>query len=243
VPLKAPLPTAWSLPFHPFTGSQISIVMCESGEGVDVATTRQISRETSTVAAVTPVGTGGEKTPAATTCAVVMLTSRAFRAVNPEHDGAAETWTPVGTRRTAVTDVPTAAASGKQTAIATNGILTHALMSQAFYFRPASRSHQWTKAAVRRERRDEPQSGGDGDGSDDGNHTKQNLHRQSPWLRPPLSPDVDQLRRAWWTVGAAFRELEHEPAVAVQGPDCRRASLAAVRIDGVAFDRQLAGVP
>jgi hypothetical protein len=40
-PLKAPLPTAWNLPFQPVAGSHTSILMSESLVGVSVAATRQ----------------------------------------------------------------------------------------------------------------------------------------------------------------------------------------------------------
>jgi hypothetical protein len=41
VPAQPPLPTAWNLPFHAGAGSQTSILMSESAEGVSVAATRQ----------------------------------------------------------------------------------------------------------------------------------------------------------------------------------------------------------
>src|SRR4026207_1391424 len=41
VPAHPPLPTAWNLPFHATAGSQTSILMSESEEGVSVAATRQ----------------------------------------------------------------------------------------------------------------------------------------------------------------------------------------------------------
>src|SRR2546430_9451270 len=41
LPPKPPLPTAWNLPFHAWAGSQTSILMSESDEGVSVAATRQ----------------------------------------------------------------------------------------------------------------------------------------------------------------------------------------------------------
>ena len=41
VPAQPPLPTAWNLPFHAAAGSQTSILMSESEEGVSVAATRQ----------------------------------------------------------------------------------------------------------------------------------------------------------------------------------------------------------
>src|SRR5205823_4609390 len=41
VPAQPPLPTAWNLPFHAWAGSQTSILMSESDEGVSVAATRQ----------------------------------------------------------------------------------------------------------------------------------------------------------------------------------------------------------
>src|SRR6185503_13455150 len=41
VPSQPPLPTAWNLPFHATAGSQTSILMSESDQGVSVAATRQ----------------------------------------------------------------------------------------------------------------------------------------------------------------------------------------------------------
>src|SRR5688500_3247045 len=41
LPLKAPLPTAWSLPFQLAAGSHTSILMSESPDGFSVAATRQ----------------------------------------------------------------------------------------------------------------------------------------------------------------------------------------------------------
>jgi hypothetical protein len=43
-PLKAPLPTARNLPFHPVVGIQSSTVMSESLDGVKVSITRQYAR-------------------------------------------------------------------------------------------------------------------------------------------------------------------------------------------------------
>ena len=41
VPAHPPLPTAWNFPFQPDAGSQTSILMSESPDGVSVAATRQ----------------------------------------------------------------------------------------------------------------------------------------------------------------------------------------------------------
>jgi hypothetical protein len=41
LPFHPPLPVAWNLPFHPEEGSQTSILMSESGDGLSVAATRQ----------------------------------------------------------------------------------------------------------------------------------------------------------------------------------------------------------
>src|SRR5438094_1685024 len=41
VPAQPPLPTAWNFPFQATAGSQTSILMSESDEGVSVAATRQ----------------------------------------------------------------------------------------------------------------------------------------------------------------------------------------------------------
>src|SRR4051794_36911804 len=41
LPAQPPLPTAWNFPFHPDSGSQASISMWESAEGVSTSATRQ----------------------------------------------------------------------------------------------------------------------------------------------------------------------------------------------------------
>src|SRR6187399_128101 len=43
LPAQPPLPTPWSLPFHPETGSHTSILMSESLDGLSVAVTRHIA--------------------------------------------------------------------------------------------------------------------------------------------------------------------------------------------------------
>src|SRR6185503_2652867 len=70
-PLKAPLPTAWNLPFHPDAGSQTSILMSESLVGFNVAATRQNagSAEKSPPSLWSP----GVNAPACTGAAAVMV--------------------------------------------------------------------------------------------------------------------------------------------------------------------------
>src|SRR5689334_5998355 len=48
LPLNAPLPTAWSLPFQPRSGSHTSTLMSESADGRSVNATRQAAAATVT---------------------------------------------------------------------------------------------------------------------------------------------------------------------------------------------------
>src|SRR5437763_846460 len=74
LPAHAPLPTASSLPFHPEAGSQTSILMSESLDGVSVAATRQNTG--SPPKAVRPLAPrpGATNVPAPTVCANVIAT-------------------------------------------------------------------------------------------------------------------------------------------------------------------------
>src|SRR5262247_3127508 len=109
VPAQPPLPTAWYLPFHPALGSQTSILMSESDEGVSVAATRQyagsisggapagapprpaagIVAASSARPAPRPAGDGGTNGPAGTTVASVIATFGSFSAVRFAHGVAA----------------------------------------------------------------------------------------------------------------------------------------------------------
>src|SRR6476659_4934794 len=76
LPAHAPLPTASSFPFQPDTGSQTSILMSESDEGVSVAATRQNggSCANGLPPPLPPRGFGAVNCPAATVCASVTAT-------------------------------------------------------------------------------------------------------------------------------------------------------------------------
>ena len=69
-PLKAPLPTAWNLPFQPDAGIQTSILISESRVGFSVAATRQNAGRAREASAALP---GGVKGPASTACASVIV--------------------------------------------------------------------------------------------------------------------------------------------------------------------------
>src|SRR6185436_8915134 len=76
-PAQPPLPTACSLPFHPppppaTAGSQISILMSESLDGVSVAATRQNAGRSANGFAPRPRA-GGVNAPAATVWADVIV--------------------------------------------------------------------------------------------------------------------------------------------------------------------------
>src|ERR1700720_3705899 len=67
-PLQPPLPTSWNLPFQLDMGSQVSVLMSESCEGVRVNATRQNAGRSANSAAAPA---GGLNCPAGTTCAEV----------------------------------------------------------------------------------------------------------------------------------------------------------------------------
>src|SRR5687767_14154881 len=74
LPAKAPLPTTWSLPFQPFTGSQTSALMFDCGVGFNVTATRQNAGSAAygfAPPARPPRPAGCVKPPAATVCTVV----------------------------------------------------------------------------------------------------------------------------------------------------------------------------
>ena len=72
-PAQPPLPTDWSLPFHPEKGSQTSILISESLEGLSVAATRQNAGSLPYAAAGDSLGPGGINSPAPTLCAEVIV--------------------------------------------------------------------------------------------------------------------------------------------------------------------------
>src|ERR1041385_7916876 len=75
LPAHAPLPTACSLVFQPAAGSQTSILMSESLEGVSVAATRQNDGRFAKAFPPRPVRPAGSvNCPAPTVCASVTAT-------------------------------------------------------------------------------------------------------------------------------------------------------------------------
>src|SRR2546425_7288041 len=91
VPPKPPLPTAWNLPFHAWAGSQTSILMSESDEGVSVAATRQKAGTWLKPGPppARPPPDGGVNPPAGTFCAAVMVGWGSFSDDRLSHDAAA----------------------------------------------------------------------------------------------------------------------------------------------------------
>src|SRR5437879_3155990 len=88
-PAQPPLPTDCSLPFHPETGSQTSILISESLEGLSFAATRQNAGSllyAETPAAGDPLGPGGINSPAATTCAEVIVVFACERVAKPSQE-------------------------------------------------------------------------------------------------------------------------------------------------------------
>src|SRR5262245_15288849 len=96
LPAQPPLPTAWNFPFQPAVGIQTSILMSESLVGFTVAALRQneaisangdgaFPRPPRPAAAPRPrpsprSAAGGVNAPAATVCALVMVTFGSARA-------------------------------------------------------------------------------------------------------------------------------------------------------------------
>src|SRR5215217_6467127 len=73
-PAQAPLPTCWNLLFHPLSGSQTSLLMSESADGVSVSWTRQkAGNPVSALGASAPCDDGGVNCPADTAVAELTL--------------------------------------------------------------------------------------------------------------------------------------------------------------------------
>src|SRR6266540_805342 len=105
LPAQPPLPTAWNLRFHAWAGSQISILMSESEEGVSVAATRQNAGNwLNCCTAVGPVP-GRLNPPAGTIWAMVIEVFGSARDDKLSHDAASLSACPsimsISARRTA----------------------------------------------------------------------------------------------------------------------------------------------
>src|SRR5580704_13660102 len=87
VPAQPPLPTAWNFPFQSATGSQTSILMSESHEGVSVASTRQKVGNWLNCGVAGPVP-GRVNAPAGTTRARVIEAFGSARDDRLSHDDA-----------------------------------------------------------------------------------------------------------------------------------------------------------
>src|SRR5688572_1553477 len=110
VPAQPPLPTAWNFPFHPSIGSQTSISMFESEEGLRTAATRQNDgRLVNVWPAPGPPGApvvGGANPPAATVCANVIVVPGSANELNCSHMPAAASLPgAVGCGRTAASSI------------------------------------------------------------------------------------------------------------------------------------------
>src|SRR5918992_2916985 len=103
VPAQPPLPTAWNLPFHASVGSQTSILMSESEEGVSVAATRQKAGKWLNCGTAAPVP-GRLNPPAGTIWAKVMEVFGSARDDKLSHAAASSAWPSIrsiSARRTA----------------------------------------------------------------------------------------------------------------------------------------------
>src|SRR6476620_11282813 len=78
-PLQPPLPLASKFPFHPFTGSQYSILISESLDGLEVTWTRQNAGRSANAfppplaLPFPPAGAAGANAPAATDSATMAV--------------------------------------------------------------------------------------------------------------------------------------------------------------------------
>ena len=71
-PAQPPLPTAWNFPFQSAAGSQTSILMSESVDGVSVAATRQKAGRRLNCGTAAALAPGSVNPPAGTICARVI---------------------------------------------------------------------------------------------------------------------------------------------------------------------------
>src|SRR5262245_56508657 len=104
VPAQPPLPTAWNLPFHVWAGSQTSILMSESEEGVSVAATRQNAGNCLTCCTAAGPVPGRLNPPAGTIWAKVIDVFASARKDKLSHDAALSgrrSITSISARRTA----------------------------------------------------------------------------------------------------------------------------------------------
>src|SRR5262245_53978718 len=90
LPFHPPLPVDWNLPFHPEEGSQTSILMSESADGLSVAATRQnAGKSANALPPPRPPPCGGVKAPAAIGCAIVIVAFSNLSDESISHDCAA----------------------------------------------------------------------------------------------------------------------------------------------------------
>src|SRR5438876_5984088 len=162
-PAQPPLPRAWNFPFHARAGSQTSILMSESDEGVSVAATRQkAGRRLNCCTAAGPIP-GSVNPPAGTIWAKVIEVFGSTRDDKLWHDAAALRACPyiiIIARRTAH-DPPVTIFMALSSEVLTRGQKLLNPLAQEFLFcrrltsrfsRSASRSHRAPPgaAAVRR---------------------------------------------------------------------------------------------
>src|SRR5687768_7705344 len=88
LPFHPPLPTVRNLPFQ-FAGSHSSILMSDSLVGASVAATRQNAGRSAIGAPPRPPRPGAVNVPAATGCAIVMVTLGSFADDRLSHVAAA----------------------------------------------------------------------------------------------------------------------------------------------------------
>src|SRR5439155_9580051 len=135
-PAQPPLPRAWNFPFHPRAGSQTSILMSESDEGVSVAATRQkAGKRLNCCTAAGPIP-GSVNPPAGTIWAKVIEVFGSTRADKLSHDAAALRACPymiIVARRTAH-DPPVTIFMALSSEVLTRGQRLLNLLAQEFLF-------------------------------------------------------------------------------------------------------------
>src|SRR5205809_4693056 len=154
LPAQPPLPTAWNFPFHPRTGSQTSILMSESGEGVSVAATRQKPGRALSCSTAAGPGPGRVKPPAGTIRAKVIEVSGSARDDKLSHDAAALRACPyIIVAKTSAHDPPVTILIAPSSEVLTRPprcVLTHTRVRRLTPPASAARSLRRLNAAVRR---------------------------------------------------------------------------------------------
>src|SRR5438128_12458787 len=120
VPAQPPLPTAWNFPFQSAAGSQTSILMSESDEGVSVAATRQKAGSWLNCGTAGPVP-GRVNAPAGTVWAKVIEVFGSVRDNRLSHDAALRACPCIVSARRSAHDPPVTIFIARSSEVPTRG--------------------------------------------------------------------------------------------------------------------------